>query len=192
MWIFGHLGFGSKIAEPFARRLPLAWLLLGTILPDLIDKPLYYLSSLSTGKHGFEIGLISCTRTLGHTGLLALLLAGLATIRKSKILAALALGTATHLAIDGFQDFWFHRVEGNEGESSAVIAILFPFYLQRFSEMPFPTIGDHLKSGIQPFQLISEGIGLAILSWTLWKERRRIRLAAGRIGSSLKKSKAGR
>jgi hypothetical protein len=192
MWIFGHLGFGSKLAEPFARRLPLAWLLTGTILPDLIDKPLYYFQALATGKHGFELGLISCTRTIGHTALLTLAIAGLAFARKSKALAALALGAATHLAIDGFQDFWFHRVEGNEGESSAVVAILFPFYLQRFSEMPFPSLGDHLKSGSRPFLVISEGIGLAILSWTVWKERRRIRLAAGRIGSSLKKSKADR
>jgi hypothetical protein len=191
MWIFGHLGFGAKIAQPFARRLPVAWLLAGTILPDVIDKPLYYIAALATGKHGFDIGLISCTRTFGHTGILALLLAGIALFRKSKVLGALALGVATHLAIDGFQDFWFHRVEGHDGESAAVIAILFPFYLSRFAEMPFATIVDHAKNGAQPFLLISESIGFLLFAWTVWKERRRARLA-GRIGSASQKSKAGR
>jgi hypothetical protein len=192
MWIFGHLGFGAKIAQPFARRLPVAWLLAGTVLPDFIDKPLYYFSALATGRHGFEIGLISCTRTLGHTAIFALALAGLAFVRKSKPLAALALGVATHLAIDGFQDFWFHRVEGHDGESAAVVAILFPFYLPRFSAMPFATFADHLKSGAQPFLLISESIGFLLFAWTVWKERRRIRLAVVRTGSALRKSRSDR
>lgn len=191
MWVFGHLGFGSKIAEPVAKRLPFGWLLLGTVLPDLIDKPLYYGASFLTGRWGADIGLISCTRTFGHTALFALFLTTLAIFRKSKPLAAVAIGVATHLALDGFEDYWIHTISGESGESSSVVAMLFPFYLHRFSAQPFPTMFEHIKTLGRPFLIVSEIIGLGILSWTLYRDRRRLKLA-DRIGSILKKSKAVR
>jgi membrane-bound metal-dependent hydrolase YbcI (DUF457 family) len=39
---FSHLGIGGMMAKPFSKRLPLKWLLLGTLLPDLIDKPIFF------------------------------------------------------------------------------------------------------------------------------------------------------
>ena len=42
MFFFGHLGAGSRLASPFSKGLPRGLLLLGTLLPDLIDKPLFY------------------------------------------------------------------------------------------------------------------------------------------------------
>src|SRR4051812_43545813 len=104
MFVFGHLGIGSKLATPWAQGLPRRWLLVGTLLPDLIDKPLYYGLSFATGKSGTDLGLISGTRTFGHTALFLVLLALGSIIRRSRILAALALGTATHLLIDNFGD----------------------------------------------------------------------------------------
>ncbi len=171
MWVFGHLGIGSKLVAPMARRLPYGWLLFGAILPDLIDKPLYYAMSIATGRTGAGIGLISCTRTIGHTALFALGLAALATWRKSRVLAALSLGVASHLALDGFQDYWAHRVQGVPGESSLVLAALFPFFEARFGIQPFPSFSEHLKSGGRPLLLLTEGIGIAILAWDYSKRR---------------------
>ncbi|MBI5201898.1 MAG: metal-dependent hydrolase, partial [Elusimicrobia bacterium] len=41
MIFFGHLGLGDALAAPVRRGLPRRWVLLGTVLPDLLDKPLY-------------------------------------------------------------------------------------------------------------------------------------------------------
>ncbi len=171
MWIFGHLGIGSKIAAPLGRRLPYRAILLGTILPDLVDKPLYYGLSLATGKYGAELGLISCTRTFGHTGIFVVGLTAIAWLKRSPLLAAIGLGVASHLVLDGFQDYWIHERMHIEGESSLRLAALFPFYEARFGVQPFPTLFDHLKSVGRPLLLLTEGIGLAILGWDYWKKK---------------------
>lgn len=184
MWIFGHLGIGSKLAAPLSRKLPYGWLLLGTILPDLIDKPLFYLL-------GSKFELISCTRTLGHTAIFTFGLALLASLRKSKLLAAITLGVASHLVLDGFQDYWIHRVLHHEGESSLILAALFPFYEPRFGMMPYDSLLDHLKSGNRPIVLTAEGIGLLFLGWDWWKKKWRPKWPV-RIGSVSRRSKGGR
>jgi hypothetical protein len=51
MFIFGHMGFGAAMARPWAnpfRKLSFGMILLGTVLPDLIDKTLYYSLSFWT------------------------------------------------------------------------------------------------------------------------------------------------
>jgi len=170
MWVLGHLGVGSKIAAPFRRELPLRWVLLGTLLPDLVDKPLYYAFSEATGRHGLEIGLVSCTRTFGHTLLALFVLSGIARAKKSKSFSALAIGVASHLVLDAFQDFWLLTVMGQPGESSLRLAALFPFFEPRFGDMPTDSLLDHLKTGARPFTIVSEGIG-AILLWSTWRRR---------------------
>ncbi len=196
MWVFGHLGIGSKLAAPLSRKLPYGWLLFGTLLPDLIDKPLYYLSAFATGRHGSAIGLISCTRTLGHTALFTFALAGLATFRRSPILAAVVLGVASHLMLDGFQDYWTHQVLHVEGENSLLMAALFPFYENHFAEMPYESWLEHLKSGRQPILVTAEVVGLAILGWDWWKKKWRPQFVRPkflrRIGLVSRKSKAVR
>jgi hypothetical protein len=187
MWLLGHLGIGSKLATPLSRKLPYGWLLLGTLLPDVIDKPLYYGLAIFTGRHGSEIGLISCTRTFGHTALFMLLLSTAAWARKSKILAALTIGIATHLMLDGFQDYWL----GNGGESSLRLAALFPFYEPRFGEMPYGSMIEHLKSAGRSFVIVSEIIGAALLGWDYWKKKWKFK-GLLRIGLPWRKSRAVR
>jgi len=191
MWFFGHLGIGSKLAAPFSRKLSLAAVLVGTLLPDLIDKPLYYGAVFMTGRHGSEIGLISCTRTFGHTALFLFALALIAFIRKSKLFAALTIGVATHLMLDGFQDYWFYRVQNLEGESSLVLAALFPFYKPYFGAMPFTSLYEHLETVGRPFTFGAEIIGLAILGWDYWKKKWRFKQVI-RIGLPWRKPKADR
>ena len=169
MWIFGHLGLGSKLATPFSKRLPYLWLLLGTLVPDLIDKPLYYALHFMTGLSGDALGLISCTRTVGHTGILLGLVLLLALFKKSKVLAAIGLGMATHLMLDGMQDRW-NLSHGSPGPSATLLAVTFP-YFGKFAAMPFNNLNDHLHTGTQPFIVIAEVAGFLILLWDYYKRR---------------------
>src|SRR6267143_777482 len=56
MFVFGHLGVGSWVIARRVRAEQLAWVLFGTLLADLIDKPLYYALVLATGRHGAALG----------------------------------------------------------------------------------------------------------------------------------------
>lgn len=69
-------------------RLSTAWLVVGAAAPDLIDKPL-----------GMA-GVVDLYHSVGHSLLLAVLAVPLA--RRSARGAALALGWASHLALDAF------------------------------------------------------------------------------------------
>jgi len=189
MWIFGHLGIGSKLAQPLGRKLPYGWLLLGTLLPDLIDKPLYYGISWATGLKGESLGLISCTRTFGHTGIFLVLLLVAAWLRRSREWAALALGVATHLALDLAQDQWAISSGSAVPPSSAFLALTFPFSGGRFGIMPFGNLGEHLKSVNHPDLLFTEAAGLLILLWDDWKSRK---LRSLRIPRLWKKPRSGR
>jgi len=65
MFVFGHIGIGRALIGRWRHTLPLVPLTIGMLLPDIIDKPLYYARVWP---------FISCTRTFGHTGAFLLLL----------------------------------------------------------------------------------------------------------------------
>jgi hypothetical protein len=93
MLLFAHLGLtlaAAKLVERFGLRPDLPIVLLGSILPDLIDKPLGYLiyGSMATG------------RIFAHTLLFLLVLVALAAILKSRPLGSLAFGVLAHQALD--------------------------------------------------------------------------------------------
>ena len=169
MFVLGHMGFGSKLAQPFSKDLNRRWVLLGTILPDLIDKPLYYGLSAITHKRGNELGLIAGTRTIGHTGIFLVALSGLAVLRRSKLLGAVALGVATHLFLDNFSDQFVSLISSNTGPdqqvSSALVALLFPFYQPSFGASPFHGAREHLSHLSNTYTIVTESLGAAILYW---------------------------
>ena len=164
MFIFGHLGIGSKLVSPWSRGLPRKWLLVGTLLPDLIDKSIYYGMAYSIGFERTSHLLISSTRTLGHTGIFLIVLSIFAYIRKSRILAALTLGVATHLFLDNVMD----AILRNPTES-AQIALLYPFLVPRFSQAETFGVVQHLESFINLKLIIAEVIGIVLLIWDQWK-----------------------
>ncbi len=166
MFFFGHIGVGAGLVRPWKARLPFRPLALGTILPDLVDKSLYYGMSWSTGRHGAALGLISCTRTFGHTGLFLATL-GLAGWRlRSTRLMAVAVGAATHVLLDNVPALY------SKVMTSATIAFLYPFYLHHFGIMETSGLADHLRSlFVDPYIIVSEIIGLYLLSW-LWRHDR--------------------
>src|SRR5262249_45802746 len=163
MFIFGHLGIGSKLVSPWTAGLKRRDVLIGTLLPDLIDKPLYYSLWLATGKRGAELGLVSGTRTFGHTAILLLLLVVGSIFRKSKLLAALALGTATHLFLDNLADHFLPPGR----DPSALQAMTWPLLSWNFPAIPVNAEG--FIASLTPFVLGGEAIGLALLAWDYWK-----------------------
>jgi hypothetical protein len=156
MFVFGHIGIGRKLAQPWSRRLPAVPLIIGMLLPDLIDKPLYY-ARIS--------GFFSCTRTIGHTGVLLGAIALAAVFARSRVLAALALGVATHLALDCFGDLF------NNEPSSAWIALTWPVLHTRFASYYIPSIQVHLERLWVAPTIVSEMVGLALLGWDAWRVR---------------------
>lgn len=175
MFVFAHLGIGSLLVRPWTQGLRRRWVLLGTLLPDLIDKPLYYGLSWITGKHGAELGLFSGTRTFGHTGLFLILLALASFSRRSLVLAALALGAASHLLLDHLSD-----TVGLSGGRSAgnIKGLLWPVLGIQFPVMPFKDATEHASVGGRPGLLAVEAFGAFLLLWDWWKKRHKNEILA--------------
>jgi hypothetical protein len=156
MFVFGHLGIGRLVVGPRGRALPFVPLLLGMLLPDLIDKPLYYAHVSS---------FISCTRTFGHTGLFLIVVLLAATVRRSNVLLAIGIGMASHLALDCAMDLWSNDIR------SAWVALAWPFAGWHFSVYRM-TVADHLKRIFVAPVMVTELVGLTILVWEYWRWRR--------------------
>ena len=178
MFVFGHLGIGKKIASPFSKKLATPWLLLGTLLPDLLDKPLYYILCLATGKTGASLGLISGSRTLGHVGLLPVLLLALGLAWKNRLCIAIAVGMVTHLLLDGVSD-WVLVPSGVQ--SSIFLAVVFPFQGLQFGVMPFKSMHEHADATLNIFTLTCEFIGVLLLGWEFRQKFLRLNLFSKRI-----------
>ncbi len=175
MFVLGHLGIGSKLVRPWSVGLRKRWVFLGALLPDLIDKPIYYGLSLAKGLQGAELGLISGTRTFGHTALFLVLLTLIGAMRKSKLLAAVSLGVASHLLLDNLGD---HFAVMPDPDQSTLVALLFPFFGARFPVKPLMAEGEILSRLMNPYVLVGEILGGAILAWDFWKSTHRAEIAS--------------
>ena len=181
MFVLGHIGVGSRLGRlvPAVRASEMTpWLILGTILPDLIDKPLYYGLALASGGDSARMGLITCTRTIGHSALFALLLwlAFAAAGRRASGLALL-VGMATHFLLDlggdttGFLLARLGLIWKAPGFSS-LRALLFPLVGARFGRMPFHTPREHLRGLAQVYTIAGELVGGALL-FIAWRAPRK-------------------
>lgn len=164
MFIFGHLGIGSKLAGPFSKKLPRKALLLGTLLPDLIDKPLFYGRQIFYNTFHFFWGTISNTRTFGHTGLLTLAFSGLAYKYKSRVFTAITLGMITHLFIDNVGDYFDSKLT-----TEGLITLLWPLFGLQFPPSPYMALSNHIKDLLNSWNLYGECIGFGILTWDYHK-----------------------
>jgi LexA-binding, inner membrane-associated putative hydrolase len=154
-----------RLARP---ALPLGWLALGGLLPDLVDKPLYYALVFATGRRAAELGLVSGTRTFGHTGLFLLGFVALAAVRKTPATRALAWGVASHLVLDLAGDAYgllFSKPDG----PTILNAILFPLLGARFPISPFKSVREHLLSVKNLYVLGGELLGLVLLAVAGWR-----------------------
>jgi hypothetical protein len=153
VFLFGHIGIGRRLAQPWRRHLPAIALVIGTLLPDLIDKPLYY-AHLSS--------FVSCTRTFGHTGLFLLALIVAALISRSRTCGALAAGVATHLLLDNLMSGF-----SLEPQDSAWLAFTWPFLHHTFASRVFPTIASHMQSLLVTPVIVGELVGLLLIGLEL-------------------------
>lgn len=192
MLILGHLGIGSRLARPFMGGkldlgrmlrpnrnqdtpiLPLGWVLVGTVLPDLVDKPLYQFFTWWTGLHGQAIGLISGGRTFGHTFLFVLLTMGLGYCLNKKALIALALGIVTHLVMDYGGDWlssyyymasWGRLPPDIVDRSADLKGFLWPFAGNEFPVHKYATLSEWLSKFLNPVFIGGELVGLGLLWW---------------------------
>lgn len=147
---------------PLRQRLPPWPLVLGCLLPDLIDKPLYYLLPRNE--------LISGSRSFGHTLLLLALLLVAAAVTRSRALWAVAAGDATHLLLDLIGQL----ILGAEPGSSIWQALFWPFD-GAFPLARFRSVYDHLLADANPYVFAGELIGGAILLHSWWRRRTRAR-----------------
>ncbi len=154
MFVLGHLGIGSRLLFKLRRKLPPKWLYLGCLLPDLIDKPLYY------GLHGVW-PLITGTRSFGHAGLFLLTLLLAAAIARRPWAWAIAAGVATHFALDIAGEL----VTGAEPDSSIWLAVFFPALGVRFPVAHFTSLLEHLGVSVQSGYVVAGEIlgGLILL-----------------------------
>lgn len=93
MLLFAHLGLtlaAAKFSERFGLHPALLFIFIGSMLPDLIDKPLGWLiyGSMATG------------RIYAHTLLFLLVLVAIAATLQSRAIGSLAFGVLAHQALD--------------------------------------------------------------------------------------------
>ena len=160
MFALGHLGIGKKIAaRPYHRFAPVEKraFFLGALLPDLIDKPLFYVPFWLTGRRG---EILSGTHLFAHTGLFLLALIVAAWLTRSGALRAVAIGVATHFVLDCV------------GLSMGLGTLLWPLFGWHFPAFPFSNVGQHLATVLNPITLAGELVGGAILLWDYRKARR--------------------
>jgi hypothetical protein len=171
VFVLGHLGIGAWLARPWTRGGQLRLVLLGALLPDLIDKPLYYGLSWATGLQGAALGLISSTRTFGHTALFALAVLGALWSRGG---AAIALGMATHLVLDLGGDAVALLVPSAPPRAGppTLAAVLWPLLGLQFPVSPFKGVGEHLLAAGNAYNVAGEAVG-ALLLFRLWRRARR-------------------
>jgi hypothetical protein len=163
MFALGHLGIGKKLAaRPFRQfsRVERRAFFVGALLPDLIDKPLYYIPAWVTGREGAAAGILSGTHLFAHTGLFLLVLAIAARVTRSRPLKALAIGVTTHFVLD------FIGLSMNLG------TLLWPLFGWRFPTYPFKSLTQHLGTLFNPITFIGEVVGAAILWWDYRRARR--------------------
>jgi len=164
VFALGHLGLGKKVATPFYRRFDRREkraFFLGTLLPDLIDKPLFYIPFWWSGRNGEVTRILSGTHLFAHTGLFLLLLLGGARVRRSLVLRALAIGVATHFILDVV------------GLSMGLETLLWPLLGWQFPAYPFGGLGQHLSTVLNPVTLAGELLGGAALAWDAYAGRHR-------------------
>jgi hypothetical protein len=163
MFVFGHIGIGRTLVHRWRARLPAVPLVFGMLLPDIIDKPLYY-ARLSP--------FISCTRTFGHSGVLLATIAIAAWTRRSRSLGAVAVGIVTHLLLDGLMDL-FGNEPGAPEPSASWIAFTWPLHGWHFA-YHYLSLSAHMQSLVVGPVIAAEIIGGGLLVWE-WRRRARRR-----------------
>jgi inner membrane protein len=142
---------GSWLSS-LAKYVDIRLLLIGSMLPDIIDKPIGQLFFLNTFHSG---------RIFGHTLIFCILMiAGgmyLYWSRKRTWMLALSYGTTIHLVLDMM---WLEPK-----------TLLWPLYGFSFEKLDLTYWIDDMLSALfsNPLVGIPELVGLMIVAWFLWR-----------------------
>ncbi|HEY4341565.1 MAG TPA: metal-dependent hydrolase [Steroidobacteraceae bacterium] len=158
MFPLAHLGIGSALTRVCPVKLPFRWVLFGTLLPDLIDKPVFFLLGHYFHQAGWDAG----KRGIAHTLLFFALLAAISQVRKSPTLWAITAGTATHLILDVISK----STEGSATALGSLRVLIWPL-----AGWSFPTL-SHGMHGIEILIFEVLGLGLLILQFVLISQGR--------------------
>jgi hypothetical protein len=166
LFVLGHVGIGTRLLFGWRRRLPAGWLVFGCLLPDLIDKPLFY--GLLWAR-GHPDPLISGSRSVAHSGLFLLLLVLFALFFRTPAWWAVVAGVITHLLLD----IGGELIGDTLPDSSIWIAIFFPAFGCRFPRAHFGSLLEHLRLTAENIYVIAgEAVGAAILVTAWWRRRK--------------------
>ena len=166
MFVLGHVGIGPRLLGPLRHRLPARWLALGCLLPDLIDKPLFY---ALLWAEGHADALIRGSRSVAHSGLFLLALIALAAVARRAFLRALAAGVATHLVLDIAGEL----ITGADPDSSIWLAIFYPAMGGQFPSAHFASMLEHLKLTAESWYVVAGEVVGAALLFRAYRERRK-------------------
>ena len=155
MFIFGHLGFGQFIARPWHQRLSWWGVAIGSLLPDLVDKPLFYLLPQFYGG----------SRLYGHTLIFLCNVSLLGLSLHSKRWISVAIGIATHLLIDNLGD----PLHVENSTDASIRTLLWPLFGWRFPDALRLDLDSQVHRMFSPYFLTTELIGLSLLGWFIWR-----------------------
>jgi hypothetical protein len=166
LFVLGHVGIGTRLIPGLRQRVPARWLIVGCLLPDLIDKPLFYGLLWAEGHPDL---LISGSRSIGHSGLLLVALLALSLATRRPAAWALCAGLATHLVLD----IGGELLADATPESSIWLAISFPLLGWRFPKARFSDVLEHLRLSAESLYVVGgEIVGGTILLHAWWSRRR--------------------
>jgi membrane-bound metal-dependent hydrolase YbcI (DUF457 family) len=158
------MGFGVLMAQPFKKKISSLTpaFLVGTLLPDLLDKPLFYL---------FKDHVLG-TRSYGHTFLFLLFWIAIGFYLKSVFFKAMAYGVFTHFVLDYVGDALFSadRIVFNN-------RILFwPFQGVEFPESLYLTFHEQINRFSNSYTFWTETIGFILLVFFIFQNRRQVKI----------------
>ena len=181
MYIFGHLGLGAVIGDAISKDLSsktpwshsrktelFLFLMIGCLLPDLIDKPLHFLSIKINSKTIFFAG----DRSITHTVMIIAIFFGFSISTGSLRLKMLAIGVFSHLLLDVVGDtshwIWFrtdaYPTPPFYWSSPKLQTYFWPFVTQDFPSSSQVSVTDYWRGLLSPPLIAWEVVGAAFLA----------------------------
>ena len=169
MLLFGHMGIGYKLSQLIKTKIKpsLKGILIGSLLPDIIDKPLYFILVCVTGRQGEELGFINGTRTFAHTGLFFMILFILTFYKRNIFFICIVIGQFTHLLLDCLSTYilWPDKF------INFFIVFFWPLLGIRFPPTELKNFHDAEMYYLNPFLIGFEVIGIVCLMPLLFKRK---------------------
>ena len=182
MYIFGHLGFGAtathwlvsrklnhRSTKSEASTLLFGWAIIGCLLPDLLDKPLYILNRTLE----LEIPGIIGDKSIAHSILFCSLILAYSLFRNNLSLLSVSVGTFTHLFLDLLADtsvWWMYAtvesIPPYSFSSPKLNGYFWPLLTTAFAPSSQESFNDYWVGLLRPVLLSYELIGALLLIHT--------------------------